>query len=113
MNKEDKKESELLGSPKTLVDLVKYQPGAVVSRTLIDKKPGTVTLFAFAKGESLSEHTTPFKALAYMLDGTAHIRIGEHVHPVEQGEMLIIPANKPHTVKAKHQFKMLLTMIRE
>lgn len=104
-------DDELVGSSKILADLVAYQPGAVVSRSLIDKEAGTVTLFAFDEGESLSEHTTPFKALAYVLDGEAHIRIGEDVHPVTQGEMLLLPANKPHAVKAKQPFKMLLTMI--
>lgn len=103
----------VIGRPNKIGDLVSYQPGAVVSRTLIDKEGGTVTLFAFDKGERLSEHTTPFKALAYVFDGQAHIRIGDNVHPVNKGEMLMLPAHKPHAVNAKQQFKMLLTMIRE
>ena len=94
-------------------DLVAYQTGSVVSRTLIDKSVGTVTVFAFDHGQGLSEHTAPFDALVQVIDGTADITIDGSVHTVKEGEMIIMPANKPHALKANPQFKMLLTMIRK
>jgi len=95
-----------------LVELVAYQKGAVVSRTLIDKKTGTVTLFSFDEGQGLSEHTAPFDALVCVLDGEAEISIsGKPLH-IGEGEMVIMPANEPHALKAAKRFKMLLTMIR-
>jgi quercetin dioxygenase-like cupin family protein len=96
----------------SLIDLVAYQEGSVVSKTLIDKKTGTVTLFAFAKGQGLSEHTAPFDAMVCVLDGVAEIAIAGNPVIVKQGEMIIMPANKPHALKAVEQFKMMLTMIR-
>jgi quercetin dioxygenase-like cupin family protein len=92
--------------------LVDYQDGAIVSRTVVDKDTGTVTAFAFDEGQALSEHTAPFDALVYVFDGSAEIRISGRGFPVGPGEMLIMPANKPHAVKAVSRFKMLLVMIR-
>lgn len=99
-------------APVALVDLVVYQDGAVVSKTIIDKKTGTVTLFAFAQGQGLSEHTAPFDAMVYVLDGTADISIGGNLVQVESGQMIVMPADVPHALKANVSFKMMLTMIR-
>ena len=94
-----------------MADLLDYQEGAVVSKTLIDKKTGTVTLFAFAQGQGLSEHAAPFDALVQVLDGEAEIRIsGKEFHL--KGEVIVMPANEPHALKAISRFKMMLTMIR-
>ncbi|MFH1032450.1 MAG: cupin domain-containing protein [Chloroflexota bacterium] len=95
-----------------LVDMVDYQTGSVVSRTLIDKKTGTLTLFAFAEGQGLSEHTAPFDALVYIIDGEAEITISGKKFHLGKGEMIIMPANKPHALKAIKKFKMMLVMIR-
>lgn len=95
-----------------LIDLLDYQADAVVSRTVIDKKIGTVTLFAFDKNEGLSEHTTPFDALVYIIDGEAEVSISGKPHRLKTGEMIIMPANKPHALKAIERFKMVLVMIR-
>ena len=95
-----------------LVDLAAYQKGSVVSRTLIDKKTGTVTLFSFDEGQGLSEHTAPFDALVCLLDGEAEISIAGKPFHLRDGEMIIMPANQPHALKAVKKFKMLLTMIR-
>ena len=96
----------------TLVDLVAYQKGSVVSKTVIDKKTGTVTLFAFDQGQALSEHTAPFDAMVCILDGKAEIIISGNPIIVEKGGMIIMPANEPHALKAIESFKMMLTMIR-
>jgi quercetin dioxygenase-like cupin family protein len=95
-----------------LAGLVEYQPGAVVSRTLVDKAVGTITLFAFAEGQGLSEHTAPYDAFVTVLDGEAEITIGGEPHRVAAGEMVIVPAHRPHFLRAVTQFKMLLVMIR-
>ena len=95
-----------------LVDLVDYQDGSVVSRTIIDKKTGTVTLFAFAEGQGLSEHTTPFDALVYVLDGEVEIAISGNPFRLKEGEMIIMPADQPHALEAVKKFKMILIMIR-
>ena len=95
-----------------LVDLADYQDGSVVSRTIINKKTGTVTFFAFDKGQGLSEHTAPFDALVYLLDGEAEISISGKPHHLKQGEMIIMPADQPHSLKALKKFKMILIMIR-
>jgi quercetin dioxygenase-like cupin family protein len=95
-----------------LVSLIDYQEGAVVSRTLIDKKVGTLTLFAFDKGQGLSEHTAPFDAFIYILDGEAEVVISGKAHRVGTGGMIIMPANEPHALKAPEKFKMMLVMIR-
>ena len=93
------------------VDLVRYQNSSVVSKTLIDKKSGTITLFAFDEGQGLSEHTTPYNALVYLVDGEAEIIISGNTHHIQEGEMIIMPANQPHALKAVKKFKMLLIMI--
>ena len=98
--------------PQNLIDLVSYQDGSVVSRTLIKKKTGTVTLFAFDQGEALSEHTAPFDAMVYILDGKAEIIISGNSNILEKGNMIIMPANEPHALKAVERFKMVLTMVR-
>ncbi len=92
--------------------LVDYQPGTVVSRTLVRKPEGTVTVFAFDAGEGLSEHTAPFDALALDLDGEADISIAGTAHRLSEGQLLKLPAGQPHAVKAITPFKMLLLMIR-
>jgi quercetin dioxygenase-like cupin family protein len=97
---------------KQLVDLLQYQDSSIVSRVLLKNKGGTVTLFAFDLGEGLSEHTAPFDALAVVTDGEADIEIAGESFRVRQGETIVLPANRPHAVKAVTRFKMLLTMIR-
>ncbi|MEE8204670.1 MAG: cupin domain-containing protein [Dehalococcoidales bacterium] len=95
-----------------LAGLVDYQQGAVVSRAVLNKKTGTVTLFAFDEGQGLSEHTAPFDALVYILDGEAEITIsGKAIRP-KKGEMVVMPAGEAHSLKAVRRFKMLLVMIR-
>ncbi|MBT3363801.1 MAG: cupin domain-containing protein [Chloroflexi bacterium] len=103
---------DLLAKVLNMADLVEYQEGSVVSKTIIDKKIGTLTVFAFSKGQGLSEHTAPFDALVYILDGSAEITIAGKYHQVGTGEMIIMPADKPHALTAIKQFKMLLVMIR-
>ena len=93
-------------------DLVAYQTGSVVSRTIINQKTGTITLFAFDQGEELSEHTAPYDALVSLFDGEAEISISGQPHHLKNGEMIILPANQPHALKAIQRFKMALTMIR-
>ncbi len=95
-----------------LASLVNYQEGAVVSRTLVKGATGTVTLFAFAEGQGLSEHTTPFDALAYLLEGEVEIAVSGKPMRVKAGEAVLMPGNEPHSLKAVGRFKMLLTMIR-
>ena len=96
----------------TLAELVSYQEGSIVSREIIKKDTGTVTVFAFDKGQGLSEHTAPFDAMVHILDGTANIRIGERSFDVKVGESIVMPANKPHSLQAKEKFKMLLIMVK-
>lgn len=96
-----------------LVDLIAYQDGSVVSRTLVDKPAGTVTLFAFDAGQGLSEHTAPFDALVYNLEGEVEVTISGNAVLVQKGELLVMPANRPHALKATKRFKMLLTMVRQ
>ena len=96
----------------TLVKLVSYQKGAVVSKTLIDKKAETVTVFAFAEGQGLSEHTAPFDAMVSILDGEADITISGKSFHLKAGEMITMPANKPHALHAIKPFKMMLVMRR-
>ncbi len=96
----------------SLVDLVAYQEASVVSKTLIKRETGTVTLFAFDKGQGLSEHTAPFDAMVCVLEGIAEITISGNLIAVRQGEMLVMPANEPHALKAVERFKVMLTMIR-
>ena len=96
-----------------LADMIDYQEGSVVSRTIVDKEAGTVTLFAFDAGQGLSEHTAPFDALVYNLDGEVEVTISGKAVQLKKGEMLIMPANEPHALKATKRFKMFLVMIRQ
>ena len=95
-----------------LEGLVSYQDGSVVSRTVVNKPAGTITLFAFDKGESLSEHTAPFDAMVQVLDGSAEITIVGKPYIVRKGEMIMMPAGQPHALKAIEKFKMMLVMIK-
>jgi quercetin dioxygenase-like cupin family protein len=102
----------LLARAVKLNDLVDYQNGSVVSREIVSGKTGTVTLFAFDAGQGLSEHTAPFDALVYLLDGEADITISGKTLHLKEGEMVIMPADEPHALKATKRFKMMLVMIR-
>ena len=95
-----------------LKEMVAYQAGSVVSREIVRKPSGTMTVFAFDKDQGLSEHTAPFDAAVYLLDGAAEVRIEGRPYSVKEGQMLIMPANKPHALKAVTKFKMLLVMIK-
>ena len=97
---------------RSLVELVAYQEASVVSKTLLEKETGTITLFAFDKGQGLSEHTAPFDAAVNVLDGVAQVTISGTTYNVEAGEVIIMPAGQPHSLKASERFKMLLVMIR-
>ncbi|MFC1912886.1 cupin domain-containing protein [Chloroflexota bacterium] len=109
---EQKELSSLKAQATNLVSLIDYQEGSIVSRVLIDKKTGTLTLFAFDEGQGLSVHTAPFDAFVHILDGKAEIVISSKTHNVDTGEMIIMPANEPHSLKALEKFKMMLVMIR-
>jgi len=102
----------VLTQPAKLADLIAYQEGSVVSRTIVDKKSGTVTLFAFDKGEGLSEHRAPFDSLVYIVDGEAGVTIVGKSFVLKEGEMIVMPGNKTHALRATRRFKMLLVMIR-
>jgi quercetin dioxygenase-like cupin family protein len=104
---------KLVAQPANLNSLIDYQEGSVVSRTIIDKEAGTITLFAFDEGEGLSEHTAPYDALVYIIDGEAEVTISGKPVRLKTGEMTIMPANEPHALSAVTKFKMLLVMIRE
>jgi quercetin dioxygenase-like cupin family protein len=106
------KASHIIAKAFNLSSLLDYQGSSVVSREILKKNTGTVTLFAFDKGEGLSEHTAPFDALAYIADGSAKIHIAGKPSILKKGDMIIMPANKPHALKAITKFKMLLIMIR-
>jgi quercetin dioxygenase-like cupin family protein len=106
------KPDELLATVLEPGRLVEYQQGAIVSRTIVDKPTGTVTLFAFDQGQALSEHTAPFDALVHVLDGEGELTIEGKPFRLTAGQALIMPAHKPHAVTAVERFKMLLTMIR-
>ena len=110
MSKKDS--SKLAAKASNLSGLIDYQEGSVVSRTIIDKKTGTVTLFAFDENQSLSEHAAPYDAMVYVLDGEVDVTISGKPLKLKRGEMTIIPANEPHALTAKIRFKMLLTMIK-
>ena len=109
----EKNPEEIRGKVLALGNLVDYQEGSIVSREIIRKKTGTITLFAFDKGQGLSEHTTPFDALVFVLEGKAKVTISGRALPVNSGEMVIMPAHEPHAIRAVTSFKMLLVMIRE
>lgn len=101
-----------MDNPVKLVELINYQEGSVVSREIIKKPAGTVTLFAFDRGQGLSEHQTPFEAMVLLLDGEAEITLSGKQHHLNQGEMLVMPARHPHALKAVKRFKMALIMIK-
>lgn len=92
---------------------IDYADKSIVSKTLVDKKTGTITLFSFDEGQGLSEHTAPYDAVVEIIDGQAEITVGGKVIEAQEGQLVIMPANIPHSLKAKNKFKMLLTMIRE
>jgi quercetin dioxygenase-like cupin family protein len=106
------KKPELKAQASNLSSLINYQEASVVSRTLIDKKTGTVTLFAFDINQGLSEHTAPYDAMVYVLDGEVEVIISGTPITLKKGEITIMPANEPHALTAKTKFKMLLTMIK-
>ena len=106
------KQTDLQGQALDLNGLVDYADGSIVSKTLLDKKTGTLTLFAFDAGQGLSEHTSPYDATVYVLDGEATLTIGGQTVKAPAGRMVIMPANIPHDVRAESPFKMLLIMIR-
>ncbi len=103
---------DIKGKVLKTADLIEYQDGSVVSREIIRKDTGTVTIFAFDKGEGLSEHTAPFDAMVQIIDGKAEISISGNKNVLEAGEMIIMPANEPHALTALEKYKMVLTMIR-
>ncbi len=105
-------QSSFTHQPAGLHELAGYQTGAVVSRTLIKSPNGSVTVFAFDKGQELSEHTVPFDALVFILDGTAEIRVSGVAHEVSAGQVIRMPAHQPHAVRAVERFKMLLSMVK-
>jgi quercetin dioxygenase-like cupin family protein len=104
--------SECLGKGQKLASLIEYSKDSIVSKTILDKSAGTITLFSFDKGQKLSEHTAPYDAVVQILDGKACVTIEGEDKEVSQGQIIIMPANVPHAVNAKERFKMLLTMIR-
>lgn len=103
----------LIGKPFDLAGDIDYSSNSVVSKTLMDKGIGTITLFSFDAGQGLSEHTSPYDAVVYILHGRAEVIINGEKNPVESGEMIIMPANIPHALNARERFKMLLIMIRK
>jgi quercetin dioxygenase-like cupin family protein len=109
----EKSPENLAGKILNPKDLIAYQDGSVVSRMIVYKKSGTITLFAFDAGEGLSEHTAPFDAIATIIDGEAEISIEKTEYLLNEGQMIIMPANKPHALHAQQRFKMMLTMIHE
>ena len=106
-------QENLMSKAIAMAGLVEVQPGAVVSRTVISKKAGTVTLFAFDLGQSLSTHSAPYDAMVWILAGTVKITIDNKVLRAQAGDMVIMPANQPHALKAIQPFKMALVMIKE
>ncbi|MGE5415779.1 MAG: cupin domain-containing protein [Acidobacteriota bacterium] len=104
--------ASVFGNAVSAKGYIDYQSGSVVSKTLINQPTGTVTLFAFDQGQGLSEHTAPFDALVQVLDGKAEIIIEGQSHQVAEGDMIIMPAHKPHALKANERFKMMLVMIK-
>ena len=108
----NKKQEKLITQASNLQDLIDYQENSVVSRTIIDRKTGVVTLFAFDKNQGLSEHTAPYEAMVVVLEGEVEVSISGKPFRVKEGEIIIIPANQPHALAAKTRFKMLLIMIK-
>jgi len=112
IKKADNTAKSIVAQAAKLCELVDYQDGSIVSKEIIKGEKGTVTLFAFDKGEGLSEHTAPFDALVYILAGEAKIFVSGKPHLVKKDEIIIMPANRPHALKALKRFKMLLIMIK-
>ena len=110
---QDSEREDLKGKVLAINDLIAYQTGTVASRMIVFKKAGTLTVFSFDEGEGLPEHTAPYDAILEVTDGKADVLIDGTPYTVHAGELIILPANKPHAVFAKEQFKMILTMIRE
>jgi len=104
--------SDFMGKVANMADLIAYQDGAVVSRTIAKKDSGTITVFAFDQGQGLSEHTAPFDALVHVLNGEVEITISGEPHRVAAGEMIVMPANEPHALSAVERFKMVLVMLK-
>jgi quercetin dioxygenase-like cupin family protein len=104
--------SFISAQPTAAAGLVNYQAGSIVSREILKQPTGRVSLFAFDAGEGLSEHTSPFDALVHVLEGQAEITISGKPHPVSAGQLILMPANQPHALKAVQRFKMMLIMIR-
>lgn len=102
----------MVNEPVKMESKIAYQEGSVVSKELVSKPTGTITLFAFDQGQGLSEHRAPYDALVFVLDGQAEIRVDQKPYNVNKGEMILMPANHPHAVKALSKFKMMLTMIK-
>ena len=96
-----------------LEDMIDYQENSIVSRTIIDREAGTVTLFAFDEGQGLSEHTAPYDAMVYVIEGEVEIKISDKPYHLKEGDMIVMPANEPHALKALSKFKMLLVMVKE
>jgi quercetin dioxygenase-like cupin family protein len=112
MSKHDHEEASDGFAGGNVLELVAYQTGSVVSREIVNKKSGTITAFALDMDQGLSEHTAPFDALVHVLDGVAEITIGGTPNRLGKNDMILMPANVPHAVKAVERFKMLLIMIR-
>jgi quercetin dioxygenase-like cupin family protein len=115
MNKDKNKATVLqacVGHGQNLAEMVEYSADSIVSKIILDKPAGTITLFAFDKGQKLSEHQTPFDAVVQIIDGTAKLTIGGKEKEVVTGQIIVMPGNVPHAVNAEEKFKMLLTMIR-
>ena len=112
IKKDGNRAKSIVGQAVKLSELVDYQEGSIVSKEIIKNEKGTVTLFAFDKGQGLSEHTAPFDALVYNFDGKAEVIIEGNPHLLGAGEIIIMPANRPHALKAIERFKMLLVMVR-
>lgn len=107
-----KTDALLLAQVSGLAGMVEYQEGSVVSRTIMDQRSGTVTLFAFGEGQGLSEHTAPFNAMVYVMDGKVRVMISGKPFDLSAGDAIIMPANQPHALQAISRFKMMLIMIR-
>ena len=113
MSEEPKNEHALNGGePHLLTQMVDYLPGGIISRSLLKKPTGNITLFAFDRGEGLSEHTAPFDAILYMLEGKAEIFVGDKRAEGSEDDVILLPAGVPHSVRALSPFKMMLILIR-
>ena len=104
--------AKILGKPLNLANILDYQPAAIVSRTLLDNDAGSITIFAFDRAQGLSEHTAPYDATVQIIEGAAEIKISGKPSRLKAGELIIMPANKPHALRALEKFKMLLIMLR-